>query len=124
MLAASLEYIVQEIGKLMNENTTRPEDLVIIGHSQGGIMAILAGEILGAGKVITLAADVFPGIEPPGKNKNMKIHWFEAGGDGKLNIARKSSYKILENLGYNIHHQLVLGATHSVFPTDIVNKVL
>lgn len=124
MLAYSLEFILKKIKNLIEKEKLKDEDITFIGHSQGGVMAVLVSEHIKASKIITLAADVFPGIDIKNKNIQSKIYWLEGENDTKLNENRKESVNRLIECKYNVEYSIVKGVEHSKFPKIIVEEIL
>lgn len=121
----SVDFIVEQIETELKKRSQTFDDVILCGHSQGGLMSCYLGLILGPQKVISLCGD-FPrylDFEVP-INKDVPIMWVEAGKDTFLNQDRKSSYEVLQKLGCSIDYYLSPESTHNRLCGDIVDFIL
>lgn len=104
----SLQYIKE---KLMQLNSPLSE-IVLIGHSQGGGMAITVGLALNLQKVFSICGDL-PYDLTYNKLSQTPIYWLEAENDTVISQERKDSYKILQKMGHDLHYKIVENCTHN-----------
>jgi predicted esterase len=112
--AKSVAHLESETSRIIAERAISYDDIIWVGHSQGGDMAIRMALIHGAKQVIVFGADIsgkFP--IPKTINKNFVIDWIEAGNDDVLNEERRSSYKILQHMGIRINYLKNQNSTHN-----------
>lgn len=113
--AQSLSYIKNEIQKLSYPLT----DIVLIGHSQGGGMAVSVGLELKLKAVFSICGDLPYNLEY--KNlSDTSIYWLEGADDVYIDEDRKKSYKMLTDVGADFNYMLVDNCTH----TEIDNAFL
>lgn len=113
---SSVDYIKQQLENLK----LNPADTILIGHSQGGGMAAHMGLELNLKAVISICGDLPYNITYTNK-AHTPIFWFEAAKDGYIDASRKASYKMLENLGVELHYQILPTSTHKDFEQDILS---
>ncbi len=114
----SVEYIKD---KLQNLNTDLSE-VILIGHSQGGGMAVQVGLELDLEAVIAMSTDLPYNIVYENKS-NTPIYWFEAGCDGYIDENRKASYKLLRQINANLHYQILPTSTHNEFTNELFSAI-
>lgn len=115
---ASIEYIKRKLEDL----DLNLADTIFIGHSQGGGMAVHIGLELNLKAAISICGDLPYNITYINK-AHTPIFWFEAAEDGYIDTSRKASYKILENLGVDLHYQILPTSTHKDFEKDILSII-
>ncbi|MCL2331589.1 MAG: hypothetical protein FWC61_03535 [Proteobacteria bacterium] len=101
----SMLHITVETEKLLSKNGQSWNDVIWLGHSQGGGMAIHMALRHGAKRVIVFSADIpdnFP--FPAHPNTSFIVDWNQAGKDNVLNPARRQSYKKLEQIGIGVNY--------------------
>ena len=103
----SLDYVKKELQKL----PVLLSDVVLIGHSQGGGMAVDVGLRLNLKAVFSICGDLPYNLKYISESKT-PIYWLEGEDDTYINQERKDSYKILEKLGVDVHYRLVSNCTH------------
>ncbi len=116
--SASVEYIkskLQELDIDLNE-------VILIGHSQGGGMAAHIGLEMSLGAVIAISADIPYNIAYENNSKT-PIYWFEAGQDGYIDENRKASYKLLQQINANLHYQILPTSTHNEFAKELLSAI-
>ena len=91
-------------------------DIVLIGHSQGGGMAIAAGLELNLKCVFSLCGDLPYNIEYKNKSQT-PIYWFEGQQDTYINQERKDSYKLLQKINADLHYQILKNCSHNEIDT-------
>ncbi len=123
MVIQSVNFIVKQIKKYNDENTITPQEITLIGHSQGGIMAILASKFIPVGKIITLGSDVHKGIEVENGFSLPPILWFEAEIDNSISAERRASYQKLLDKSYKLDYHLAKGSTHENFSFKYIKEL-
>ena len=113
----SLRYIKDKILAL-NCNT---KDIVLIGHSQGGGMAVHIGLEKNLGVVVAICPDLPYNIKYD-LSGNTPIYWLEAAKDTLLDDNRKQSYKLLPN-GVDFHYAILPNSGHKDFENDFMNVI-
>ena len=117
----SMTYALSEIVTLMQEKAVSPKDLILCGHSQGGLLALYCGLKLGVKEVITLNSDVPDEVlEDIEANNKVKIKWVQGEKDTFLDKKRKESYK---NLPKNLDFEYIVSpnSTHSRLDKEILD---
>ncbi len=115
---ASIRYIKN---KLLELNTDL-KDIILIGHSQGGGMAVHVGLEMDLGAVISVVADLPYNITYENKSTT-PIYWFEAGQDGYIDENRKASYRFLQEIETNLHYQVLPESTHNEFADELLSAI-
>lgn len=117
----SLNYIKE---KLQNVPCSL-SDVILIGHSQGGGMAAAVALALDLKCAVSICGDL-PYNLTYKSNSKTPIYWLEGGLDKYITQERKDSYKILENLGVDLHYYLVSDCTHTDIQAafDVLMKIL
>ena len=115
-------FSIQYIKNRLYELDTNLRDIILIGHSQGGGMAVHVGLELNLCSVISISADLPYNIVYENKSKT-PIYWFEAGQDGYIDDNRKASYKVLEQIGAHLHYQILPQSTHNEFADELLPAV-
>ncbi len=115
---ASMQYIKN---KLLELNIDLRE-VILLGHSQGGGMAAHIGLELDLGAVIAMSADL-PYNMTYGNNTKTPIYWFEAGQDSYIDDNRKASYKLLQQIGADLHYQILPNSSHNEFADELLQEV-
>ena len=104
----SLQYIeekLQQLNYLMS-------DIVLIGHSQGGGMAVNVGLELNLKAVFSICGDMPYNLEYNNISQT-PIYWFEGKNDTYISQERKDSYQILQKINADLHYQRVENCTHN-----------
>lgn len=104
----SLVYIKERLEQLGYQLS----DVVLIGHSQGGGMAVCAGLKLGLKAVFSICGDLPYNIKYMSKSKT-PIYWFEGANDTYISQERKESYKILKEIKANLHYKVIDECSHN-----------
>ena len=104
----SLNYIEQKLKEL----SCPLSDIVLIGHSQGGGMAVDIGLRLNLKCVFSICGDLPYNLVYKNYSQT-PIYWFEGKDDSYINQERKDSYKLLANLGVNLHYHCIPNCTHT-----------
>ena len=104
----SLNYIEQKLHEL----SCPLSDIVLIGHSQGGGIATDVGLRQNLKGVFSICGDLPYNLEYK-NNSQSPIYWLEGKDDTYISQERKNSYKLLTNLGVNLHYQCVPNCTHT-----------
>ncbi|MDR2933748.1 MAG: hypothetical protein LBU68_00485 [Rickettsiales bacterium] len=123
----SMTHLKIETEKILAERKISYNDVIWMGHSQGGDMAIRMALINGAKRIIVFGADVSRHFQLPVVKKNMSfvIDWIEAGTDIVLNDERKSSYKVLQDIGIKVNYIKSKKSEHSNWDlSDITKNIL
>ncbi len=106
---------------LMREKKVTAQDVILCGHSQGGLVALYCGLKLGVKEVITLNSDIPDEIlEEIEANPQVKIKWVQGAKDTFLDEKRKESYK---NLPQNLDFEYIISpnSTHSDLDKEILD---
>ena len=111
----SLEYIKAKILEL----GSNLEDVILIGHSQGGGMAVHIGLEMKLNRVISISGDLPYNIEYE-KKVDTPIYWFEGAKDTYIDQNRKDSYKMLQKIGANLQYNILPNSTHNDFAEDLL----
>ena len=112
---ASLSYIKKQLKKI-EKNTS---DIILIGHSQGGGLAVHLGIELELKGVISINGDLPYNLSYQKKTKT-PIYWLESAEDTYLSDERKQSYELI--VDNNHFHRFVLpDSTHQDFENDFLN---
>lgn len=114
----SLEYIKHKLKELNCDLS----DIILIGHSQGGGIAVHAGLELNLNSVISICGDLPYNIKYDCKSIT-PIYWFEGGKDSYIDQPRKESYKILENIKADLHYKILPTSTHNEFAEDLLCEI-
>lgn len=114
----SVEYVKNKLQKL----NTDLSEIILIGYSQGGGMAVQVGLELDLGAVIAMSADLPYNIAYENNSKT-PIYWFEAGQDGYIDENRKASYKLLRQINANLHYQILPTSTHNEFKNELFSAI-
>lgn len=109
----SLNYIKDNLKKISKDT----KDIILVGHSQGGGMAVHVGLELNLEAAISFCGDLPYNIEYH-NNSQTPIYWFEAGKDGYIDDNRKASYKLLNEIGERLHYQILPDSTHTEFEKE------
>lgn len=120
----SAEYIIEKTEAELKKRGQTWDEVIIAGHSQGGLMACHLGLIMSPDKVVSLCGD-FPNYmvyERP-IDKDVPIYWIEAGKDNFLSQERKDTYKILQDWGCNLHYFISPESSHNRLEADIVSLI-
>lgn len=120
----SVNFIEEKLQKLNYPLS----DIVLIGHSQGGGIAVSVALELNLKCAISICGDLPYNLKYVNKAET-PIYWLEGECDSYINRERKDSYKILKALGVNLNYRLVPNCTHSeIDPAflqikNILNKI-
>lgn len=106
--AYALNYIEQKLQEL----NCPLSDIVLIGHSQGGGMAVNIGLRLNLKCVFSICGDLPYNLVYKNCSQT-PIYWFEGKDDNYINQERKDSYKLLTKMGVNLHYQCISDCTHT-----------
>lgn len=113
----SLQYIKEQLKNLYTDT----KDIILIGHSQGGGMAVHIGLEMELSAVISINGDL-PYNIPYKKITNTPIYWLEGGKDTYIDVKRKKSYNQISN-NNNFHLLMLENSTHNDFENDFL-KIL
>ena len=108
----SLKYIKEQLSYL----NTEPKDIILIGHSQGGGMAVHVGLEMDIGGVISINGDLPYNISYS-KKTDTPVYWLESGQDTYIDDNRKKSYRLILN-NENFHLLKLDNSTHNEFQDD------
>lgn len=104
----SLTYIKEKLQELRYPLS----DMVLIGHSQGGGMAVNVGLELNLKAVFSICGDLPYNLEYENRAQT-PIYWLEGQKDTYINQERKDSYKILQKIGADLHYQVIENCSHN-----------
>ncbi|MCL2439890.1 MAG: hypothetical protein FWD15_05280 [Alphaproteobacteria bacterium] len=105
---ASVGHLESELAKI------RGRDIIWLGHSQAGDMAIRMALKHGATKVITFGASMYENLPPYEILTNFPppIDWLEAANDEVVNAALRATYKDVQKLGLRVNHLVLPNSSH------------
>lgn len=106
--SASLQFIKEKLRQLSYPLSA----VVLIGHSQGGGMAVSVALELNLKCAISICGDL-PYNLTYHNSSQTPIYWLEGEQDTYINQERKNSYQILEKLGVNFSYRVVPDCTHT-----------
>lgn len=112
--AYSLNYIKEKLAKLQKRN----DEIILLGHSQGGGMAVHVGLEMELKCVISINGDL-PYNLTYQKKTQTPIYWFDSGEDNYLDECRKRSYGLIEHINH-FHHFMLPESTHTDFGDDLL----
>lgn len=104
----SLAYIKEKLQALKHPLS----EVVLIGHSQGGGMAVNVGLELNLKAVFSICGDLPYNLEYENKAQT-PIYWFEGQQDTYINQERKDSYKILQKINADLRYQVIKNCSHN-----------
>ena len=113
----SLQYIKDQINNLH----TNPKDIILLGHSQGGGMAVHIGLEMELSGVISISGDLPYNLQYK-KITNTPIYWLEGEKDTYLDENRKKSYRLISN-NNNFHFLTLKNSTHNEFKDDVLKLI-
>jgi len=113
----SLEYIKRQLKNI----DTDTKNIILIGHSQGGGMAVHIGLEMELSNVISISGDLPYNISYK-KLTNTPIYWLEGGKDTYIDVKRKESYQLITN-NNNFHFLVLENSTHSDFENDFLKII-
>lgn len=113
----SLQYIKDQLDSLC-EN---PRDIILIGHSQGGGMAVHVGLEMELSGVISINGDLPYNISYENLT-NTPIYWFESQKDTYIDNNRKKSYQLISG-NQNFHLLMLKNSTHNDFKDDFLKII-
>ncbi len=114
----SLEYIKDKLKELSCDLN----DIILIGHSQGGGIAVHTGVELNLNSVISICGDLPYNINYDCKSRT-PIYWFEGGKDSYINQQRKESYKMLDGIKADLYYKILPTSTHNEFAEDLLREI-
>lgn len=106
------EYALKYIEQKLKELPCPLSDIVLIGHSQGGGMAVNIGLHLNLKCAFSICGDLPYNLVYKNCSQT-PIYWFEGKDDNYINQERKDSYKLLTKMGVNLHYQCISDCTHT-----------
>ena len=98
----SLRYIKEKLLQLKCPLS----DIILIGHSQGGGMAVSVGIELNLKSIFSICGDLPYNLEYYNKSQT-PIYWLEGQNDTYINHERKKSYLILQKIAVDLHFKVV-----------------
>ena len=113
----SLHYIKEQINNL----DVPTKDIILIGHSQGGGMAVHVGLEIELAGVISITGDLPRNISY-NKITNTPIYWLESKKDNYIDNNRKKSYQLISN-NNNFHLLTLENSTHNDFKDDLLKII-
>ena len=113
----SLKYIKEQLKNLQ----TPLKDIILLGHSQGGGMAVHVGLEMELAGVISINGDL-PYNIAYNRITDTPIYWFESKKDAYITVRRKESYQLIPN-NKNFHFLTLENSTHNNFQDDFLNIV-
>lgn len=113
----SLRYIKDKI----HEIDCDTKDIALLGHSQGGGMAVHVGLGMELAGVMAICPDLPYNISYKLSSKT-PIYWFEAANDTLLDRERKDSYKLLHQ-NINFHYTILPNCGHNDFGNNFMDII-
>lgn len=113
----SLEYIKEQLKNL----DTDTKDIILIGHSQGGGMAVHIGLEMDLSAVISINGDLPYNISYK-RLTNTPIYWLESKKDTYIDDNRKKSYQLLTQ-NSNFHFLMLPNSSHKDFADDFLKII-
>lgn len=117
----SVTMALSAVVTMMREKGVEAKDVILCGHSQGGLIALYCGLKLGVKEVITFNSDIPDEVlEDIEDNTQVKIKWVQGAKDDFLDEKRKESYK---NLPKNLDFEYIisLNSTHNLLDKEILD---
>lgn len=117
----SLVMALSVIVTMMREKGVEAKDVILCGHSQGGLIALYCALKLGVKEVISLNSDIPDEVwEDIEDNTQVKIKWVQGAKDDFLDKKRKESYK---NLPKNLDFEYIISpnSTHNLLDKEILD---
>lgn len=114
-------YSLQYIKEQLNNLHTDTKDIILIGHSQGGGMAVHIGLEMELSSVISISGDLPYNISYK-KITKTPIYWLEGGKDTYIDDNRKKSYQQILN-NNNFHFLILKNSTHNDFKNDLLKAI-
>ena len=114
-------YSLQYIKKTLLSIDTNTKNIILLGHSQGGNMAVHVGLEIPLKCAISINGDLPYNITYENIS-NTPIYWFESKKDTYINQERKNSYTLIKNIN-NLYYKKLPNSTHNDFSDDFI-KVL
>ena len=119
----SVAMALSAIVALMREKGVSPEEVILCGHSQGGLVALYCGLKLGVKEVITLNSDIPDEVlDEIDANPHVKIKWVQGLKDDFLDEKRKESYKNLPE-GTDLEYIISPNSSHNYLDKEILDKL-
>ena len=115
--AYSLRYIKEQLDYLQEDS----QNIILLGHSQGGGMAVHVGLERELKCVISINGDLPYNLSYQ-KRTNTPVYWFESGQDTYIDLNRKKSYQLIER-NTNFHFLRLENSTHTDFKDDFLKAV-
>ena len=103
----SMQYLKEKLQQL----NCPLSDIIVIGHSQGGGMAVHIGLELNLKAVFSICGDLPYNLEYTNKSQT-PIYWFEGQNDNYINQERKDSYKLLQQTNTDLHYKTIKNCSH------------
>ena len=120
----SVEYIISQVEQSLNCRECKWDNVILCGHSQGGMMALHLGLTMSPAKVISICGDFPPDISYSATiDKNVPLIWIEAGKDDFLSQQRKDSWQKLRDWGCNLHFRRSPQSTHNHLCPEIIDLI-
>ena len=115
-------YSLQYIKERLNDLHTDTKNIILIGHSQGGGMAVHIGLEMELSSVISISGDLPYNISYKKVTKT-PIYWLEGGKDTYIDNNRKKSYQLITN-NNNFHFLTLKNSTHNDFKDDFLKVIM
>jgi len=115
-------YSLQYIKEQLNNLHTDTKNIILIGHSQGGGMAVHIGLEVELASVISISGDLPYNISYKKLTKT-PIYWLEGEQDTYIDNNRKKSYQLIVN-NNNFHFLTLKNSTHNNFCDDFLQIIM
>ncbi len=121
----SIKYVEKFINKEIEKRNIGWDNVILLGYSQGGVIAIEAGLLNYAKTVITVCSCIPYNVnyDNLSSNKATPIYWIEGGKDDYISQQRKDSYKLLLSRGINLTYNKKEKLTHTGFEVLITEDL-
>jgi predicted esterase len=120
----SMSHIEASVEKILLERKLNWNDLIWLGHSQGGGMAIMAALKHGAKKVIGMMPALDVQLELISKlgplHLDFPIYWVEAEHEEVIPKDRMDLWMQLKERGANIIHSVSKGSSHDKYAETVL----
>ncbi len=111
----SLQYIKEMLSNIDVDS----KNIILVGHSQGGGMAVHVGLEIPLSCVISINGDLPYNISYKHKS-DTPIYWFESAKDTYISQERKTSFHLIQN-NKNFYYTKLPNSTHNDFAEDFMN---
>ncbi len=120
----SVENIISQVEEKLHCRECQWDNVILCGHSQGGVMALHLGLTMSPSRVISLCGDFPPEITYSAAiDKKVPLFWIEGGKDTFLTPERKNSWQKLKDWGCNLQFRRSPHSSHNHLYTEIIDLI-